>query len=133
MPIVTTDPIADMLTRIRNAIAVRKSEVVMPHSKLKEAIARLLAKNSFIDSVSVHEGEVGKLMKLTLHPVNSNAKISEIVRMSSPGRRWYAKADNIPVIRRGRGIVVVSTSQGLMTGSDAKSKGLGGELICKVY
>lgn len=129
----STDPIADMLTRIRNAINVRKNEVVLPHSKVKEAVARVLVDNKFIDSVEVADATIGKSLKITIAPADTNARITEIVRLSKPGRRMYVNVKGIPTVKQGRGLVVVSTSQGLMTGVDAKSKKLGGELICKVY
>lgn len=133
MSTTTTDPIADMLSRIRNAIAVRKNEVFLPHSKVKESVAKLLVESKFIDHVAVNDATVGKTLQITINPSGSNARISEIVRLSTPGRRLYASADEIPVVKRGRGIVIVSTSKGLMTGADAKKNRIGGELICKVY
>lgn len=133
MSTTSTDPIADMLSRIRNAIAVRKTEVVMPHSKAKEAVARLLKDNKFLERVEVEDAPVGKTLKVTINDENSNARITEIVRISKPGRRQYAGADMIPVVKRGRGVVIVSTSKGVMTGDQAKKNGIGGELICKVY
>ena len=130
---VLNDPISDMLTRIRNAISVHKSEVYVPHSKVKESVAHILAKNKFIEDVSVEPASVGKMMKITINSPNDNPKITEIARMSKPGRRYYSGADSIPVVKRGRGIVIVSTSKGMLTGDEAKKLGIGGELICKVY
>jgi small subunit ribosomal protein S8 len=130
---VSTDPIADMLTRIRNAVNVRKSEVIMPHSKLKQAVAELLKTSGFISSVKVLDGTVGKNLKIVINDEGQNARITEIVRLSKPGRRAYASAGEIPVVMRGRGVVILSTSKGLMTGQQAKKQGVGGELICKVY
>jgi len=129
----STDPIADMLTRIRNAANVRKNSVALPHSKAKEAIAKILAANKFIDNVEVIHGDVGKILKLAIYKDGQNARITEITRLSTPGRRWYASADEMPLVKRGRGIVVVSTSKGLMTDKEARNNHLGGELICKVY
>jgi len=129
----STDPIADMLTRIRNAIAVRKSEVSLPHSKLKESVARLLSESNFIDGVSVSDAPVGKILTIRINDENSNARISEIVRLSKPGRRFYVASQEIPVVKRGRGVVIVSTSKGVMTGETARHQKVGGELICKVY
>ncbi len=129
----TTDPIADMLTRIRNAIAVRKTEVNLPHSRIKESVARLLKESNFIDNVSVSDAPVGKTLTVKINDESSNARITEIVRMSKPGRRHYVNAQEIPVVKRGRGLVIVSTSKGLMTGDRAKTEKVGGELICKVY
>lgn len=133
MSTTTTDPISDMLTRIRNAINVRKSEITLPHSKVKESLARLLKQNRFIEGVEVADATVGKILTLTLSGPNANAHITEISRISRPGRREYVTADKIPTVKRGRGLVIVSTSKGLMTGDDAKKQGVGGELICKVY
>jgi small subunit ribosomal protein S8 len=129
----TTDPIADMLTRIRNAIAVRKTEVSLPHSRIKESVARLLKESNFIDDIAVSDAPVGKTLIVKINGEDSNARITEIVRMSKPGRRHYVNAQEIPVIKRGRGVVILSTSRGLMTGEQAKQKHVGGELICKVY
>ncbi|HSX36194.1 MAG TPA: 30S ribosomal protein S8 [Patescibacteria group bacterium] len=130
---VSTDPIADMLTRIRNAINVRKSEVSMPHSKVKQGVAELLHKSGFVGAVSVVDAPVGKTLKITIHGADENARITEIVRLSKPGRREYVGSSEIPTVKRGRGLVIISTSKGLMTGNDARKAGIGGELICKVY
>ncbi len=133
MSLVSTDPIADMLTRIRNAVAVRKNEVSMPHSKIKQTVAEVLAKNKFVQKVEV-TGEGGfKTLKIVINEADTNARITEINRLSKPGRRWYVSASEIPAVKHGRGIVVISTSKGIMTGAEAKQAGLGGELICKVY
>jgi len=132
--VVSTDPIADMLTRIRNAIMVRKAEISLPHSRMKVAIAAILKDNHFIDNVHVSDDDQGgKTLTLRLHEAQSNPRITEITRLSKPGRRQYVRSQEIPVVKRGRGLVIVSTSKGLMTGTDAKAQGLGGELICKVY
>ena len=133
MSTTTTDPIADMLTRIRNAIAVRKSEVSLPHSNIKEAVARLLAESNFVDSVSVSDAPIGKLLTVKINDAAENARITEIVRLSKPGRRHYVSAREIPTVKRGRGVVILSTSKGLMTGDKARAEKVGGELICKVY
>jgi small subunit ribosomal protein S8 len=131
--IVSTDPIADMLTRIRNAINVRKSEVSMPHSNVKEAVATLLKKSGFVTDVKVSDATIGKTLTVIINADHENARITEIVRLSKPGRRYYAGAGEIPVVKRGRGIVIISTSKGMMTGTEAKKQGVGGELICRVY
>jgi small subunit ribosomal protein S8 len=134
MGMTSTDPIADMLTRIRNAIAVRKHEVNLPHSNLKEAVANILKESRFIDGVTVEGDKPGfKTMRLTINTDSTNARITEIARLSTPGRRLYTTADKIPTVKRGRGIIIVSTSKGVMTGDQARAKALGGELICKVY
>lgn len=133
MSTVTTDPIADMLSRIRNAIAVNKTNIVLPHSKAKEAIARVLHANKYLVGVTVADASVGKTLTLDLRTGETNSPITEITRLSTPGRRMYSSSDKIPQVKQGRGIVVVSTSKGVMTGRDARSQHLGGELICKVY
>jgi small subunit ribosomal protein S8 len=131
--IVSSDPIADMLTRIRNAISVNSKTTSMPHSKIKETVARILADNNFIDSVEVIEADGRKTLVISINPENESAKITEIKRLSRPGRRMYVKSPAVPTVRRGRGMVVISTSSGIMTGTEAKAKKLGGELICEVY
>ena len=130
---VSTDPIADMLTRLRNAIAVRKDELNMPHSKIKEAVAKLLRDSGFLSDVKVSGEGISKTLTLVVTGTNENARITEIVRLSKPGRRQYAGAKDIPTVKRGRGVVIISTSKGMMTGDEAKKQGVGGELICKVY
>jgi small subunit ribosomal protein S8 len=122
-----------MLTRIRNAINVRKSEVSLPHSKAKEAVARLLADTNFVNSVEVTGEGINKTLTVLINDASENARITEIARLSKPGSRHYVRASGIPVVKRGRGLVVVSTSHGMMTGDEAKKQGIGGELICEVY
>jgi len=122
-----------MLTRIRNAINVRKNEVSLPHSNIKEAVARSLQANGFLQSVSVTNLSVGKQLHIVINSDDENARITEIKRLSKPGRRAYSNAHEIPTVKGGRGIVIVSTSKGLMTGKEAKQQGLGGELIASVY
>ncbi len=131
--ITSTDPIADMLTRIRNAIGVRKHEVSMPHSKAKQAVAELLKSSGFIAAVRTSDSGIGKTLTITINDEAENAKITEITRLSKPGRRYYVGAKEIPVVKRGRGVVIISTSKGMMTGKAAQAAGVGGELICKVY
>ncbi|OVE78839.1 30S ribosomal protein S8 [bacterium G20] len=128
-----TDPIADMLTRIRNAIAVNKAEVSLPHSSAKESVATILAQNGFLKDVKTAQEDGRKALLITINDENSSSTITEIVRLSRPGRREYVKAKDMPKVKRGRGLVIVSTSHGVMSGDDAKSKKLGGELICQVY
>jgi small subunit ribosomal protein S8 len=130
---VSTDPISDMLTRIRNAIAVSKTEVRMPYSKVKHNVANLLQSHRFVDKVEQDGEGIEKSLVVTINSEASNARITEIVRLSKPGRRMYVSADKIPVVKRGRGIVIVSTSKGMMVGDEARKTRIGGELICKVY
>jgi len=130
---VSTDPIADMLTRIRNALAVRKTEVSMPHSRIKRSVAEILKQNKYIVDVKVEGEGIEKTLVLHITGEESSSPITELNRVSKPGRRVYAKVKDIPVVKQGRGLVIVSTSQGMMTGRDAKAKKLGGEVVCEVY
>ena len=127
---VSTDPIADMLTRIRNAIAVQKTEVSLPHSSVKESVAKILKVNGYISDITVKKDGFRKEMTISL---TDQVKINDLSRISKPGRRVYAKVKDIPVVKQGRGIVIVSTSQGVMDGQEAKDKKLGGEILCQVY
>jgi small subunit ribosomal protein S8 len=125
------DPISDLLTRIRNASTARKKVVVMPFSKLKEQVAAILKENGFIENVKVTTDGGFKSLELGL---SSNPEtITSLIRVSKPGRRVYTSSSDIPLVLGGRGLVIVSTSSGVMTGRDARKKGLGGELICKVW
>lgn len=133
MSMQSSDPVADMLTRIRNAINVGKTEVEMPHSKLKETVARELAKAGYLAGVEVKEGKPRQVLAVTISKPGENATITEIEKVSKPGRRVYAGISEIPKIKSGRGVVLVSTSKGVMTGQQALKQRLGGELICKVY
>lgn len=133
MSLQSSDPIADLLTRIRNAISVGKNEVRVPTSKLKHVIADVLAKNGYLTEVKEEAGSPRATLVITINQEGTNPAITEIARVSKPGRRIYAKASEIPRVASGRGIMVVSTSKGVMTGSEAAKQKLGGELICKVY
>lgn len=128
-----TDPIADMLTRIRNAVAAARSYVVMPHSKIKEGIAGILKDNNFIADFKVEETDGFKSIVITINNDKHDVTISNLQRVSKPGRRVYASSQDIPLVLGGRGMVILSTSSGLMSGRDARKHGLGGELICKVW
>lgn len=128
-----TDPISDMLTRLRNNLTVGKEQVVMPYSKMKEAIAGILRDQGFVVDYKVHGEGVAKMLEVTLDVASEPTPITALLRVSKPGRRVYTKAQDIPLVLGGRGIVIVSTSKGVMTGRDARKQGLGGELICKVW
>jgi small subunit ribosomal protein S8 len=125
------DPISDLLTRIRNASTARRKVVVMPYSKLKEQVAAILKDNGFIESVKVTTDGGFKSLELALSP--NPETITSLIRVSKPGRRVYTSSNDIPLVLGGRGLVIVSTSSGVMTGRDARRRGLGGELICKVW
>ncbi len=130
---VSSDPISDMLTRIRNAVAVRKETVDVPYSKVKENVAGILQSNGFINKVQTSGEGITKKLTITIASSSSNPAITAIERVSRPGRRVYSSVDDIPTVKRGRGIVIVSTSKGVMTGDEARKIKVGGELICKVY
>lgn len=131
--LVSTDPIADMLSRVRNAVAVNKTEVVLPHSNVKQTIAQILVDNGFLAGVNVDESSGYKNLVIKVNQDDEAAKITSVSRLSRPGRRLYVKSPAIPTVKRGRGIVVISTSRGIMTGKQAAEQKLGGELICEVY
>lgn len=126
------DPIADMLTRIRNAQAVRKKSVSMPFSKLKKAIAVVLKDEGYILDYTVHESDAKPTFEITLKYHQGLPVISSIDRVSSPGRRVYKGKDEIPKVFQGLGVAIVSTSKGIMSDLKAKALGLGGEIICYV-
>jgi len=127
----TTDPIADMLTRIRNGLSANKTAVTIPYSKVKLSIAQILQAKGYIANVA--ESKNGAFAMLEVQLTGADKKITTITRVSKPGRRMYAPKTEIPNVLGGRGIVIVSTPAGIMTGSDARKKGMGGELICTVY
>ncbi len=127
-----SDPIADMLTRIRNAQMVGKATVSMRASKLKASIASVLKDEGYIVDYSVETGPKAQLM-ITLKYYQGRPVIEEINRVSRPGLRIYKQKDELPKVKGGLGIAVVSTSKGVMTGSNAQAQGLGGEVICEVY
>lgn len=133
MSMQTTDPIADLLTRIRNAKMVGKTEVRVPASKMKEVIAKQLVKSGYLESVKREAGKPRDTLVITINKAGENSTINEITRLSKPGRRVYVKADEIPRVKSGRGIVLVSTSKGVVTGQEAAKQRLGGELLLKVY
>lgn len=129
----TTDPISDMLSRIRNAILTGKNQVSLPHSNLKEKVAQVLVDSGFLTAFKTELRSDRKELLITIYEPERSPNITELARISRPGRRQYVSAKEIPRVKGGRGLVVVSTSQGIMNGMQAKQKGLGGELICEVY
>ncbi|MBR0479886.1 30S ribosomal protein S8 [Candidatus Saccharibacteria bacterium] len=133
MSLQSTDQIADFITRIRNAVLVGKNEILVPTSKLKKAVAEVLAKNGYLAEVSEVAGEPRGMLKVTINEAGTNARINEIEKVSKPGRRVYSSAEDLPTIKSGRGMIIVSTSKGLMTGREAKKNRLGGEILVKVW
>jgi small subunit ribosomal protein S8 len=127
------DQIADMLTRIRNAQFVKKTDVSMPSSKLKVALAKLLNKNGYLGNVVTFSENNKNYLKIELIYSKGVAAIKGIKRISHQGQRIYTKKGDIPIVKNGYGLAVVSTSQGLMTDTVARKKGLGGEIICQIW
>ena len=128
------DPIADMLTRIRNAQQAGIPDTTMPSSTLKVAVARVLEEEGYIEGYSVAQAEGGKSdLSITLRYYNGQPVIEEISRMSRPGLRQYKSKDDIPQIKDGLGVVILSTNKGVMTDRTARAAGVGGELICTVF
>lgn len=126
------DPIADMLSRIRNATAVRQRVITMPHSSLKEELLKTLKNEGYITDFKVNKGDF-KELEVTLFKEDENSPITKIQRVSKPGLRVYVAHTEIPKVLGGRGIVVLSTSKGLMNGQTARKQKLGGEILCKVW
>ena len=133
MSIQTTDPVADLITRIRNAIAVGKTEIRVPTSKLKYAVADKLQKTNYVDLVELEKSEQRDILHVVINKEGENARINEISKVSTPGRRIYAGVAEIPRVKSGRGTVLVSTSKGIMTGQEAIKNKLGGEVLVKVW
>jgi small subunit ribosomal protein S8 len=128
-----TDPIADMLTRIRNAALARHDRTEVPASKMKKAVADILKSEGYIADVRPSEGDAGKLTIVLKYGRDRTSAIDGVRRISRPGRRVYVKYDRIPRVLSGLGISILSTSHGMMSDRDARKHKLGGELICEVW
>jgi len=130
-----TDPIADFLTRIRNAYLAGKKVVEIPSSKMKEGLTKILCEKGYILSYKVVEGTPYNTIKIALkyHPETKMPAIKKIERISSPGLRQYTGVEDMPRVLNGLGIAIISTSKGLVTDKEAKEMGVGGEVICYVY
>jgi small subunit ribosomal protein S8 len=129
-----TDPIADFLTRIRNGLRAGHDEVLIPHSKLKAELARILKEQGYIEDWSVERARVGQTLRIRLKYADGRGSvISGLRRVSKPGRRTYVNSTQIPRVLGGMGTSIVSTSHGLMTGHEAKKHGYGGELLAEVW
>jgi len=127
-----TDPISDMLTRIRNGARALRPVVQIPHSNMKESIAHILKKEGYISEVTV-EGKLPKTISVRLKYEGKKNVIEGLRRISKPGLRNYVGATEIPRVRAGMGVAVISTSEGLMTGVQARKKNLGGEVVCHIW
>jgi len=129
-----TDPIADMLTRVRNANSAHHDDVSMPYSKLKSHIAEILQAEGFISGWEVEEATVGKTLTITLkYGPSRERSIAGVRRVSKPGLRVYAKSTNLPKVLGGLGVAIISTSSGLLTDKQAATKGVGGEVLAYVW
>jgi small subunit ribosomal protein S8 len=133
------DPIADMLTRVRNSLMIGQSLVAMPNSKIKAEIARILKEEGYIESFEVVEGEAAlrQVLRLKLKYVGERRQRKSVItgleRISRPGRRVYTQMKEIPWVLSGMGIAIISTPKGVMTGQRARQLGVGGEVLCKVW
>lgn len=128
-----TDPISDMLTRLRNGATVRANTVSMPMSKMKFAIAKLLQSEGYLSRVETYQEGVHSMLRAELAYDEHGPRISAIKRVSKPGLRVYVKAGELKAVRSGFGLAILSTPNGLMTSQEARKRRLGGELICEVY
>ncbi len=128
-----SDPIADMLTAIRNAGKVGKEKIIVPASNLKKKILDIFKKHNYIRGYKVIEDGKQGLLEIYLRYIEGEPVFTEIVRISKPGRRVYVKAEDVPNVKRGIGIAVLSTSKGVITNKEAKKLNVGGEYICYIY
>ena len=128
-----TDPIADMLTRIRNAIMARHARVMVPASTMKVAIAQILKEEGYVKDYDVVRDSPQGTIRITLRYIDKRPVMSQLKRVSKPGLRVYTRRDSIPRVRGGLGTAILSTPQGLMTGRKAYQLGLGGEVVCYVW
>jgi small subunit ribosomal protein S8 len=129
-----TDPIADLLTRIRNSYMAFHETLSVPHSRSREAVVKILEEEGYLDSYSVEEGRPFKSISITLKYVGDREPaIKKLRRLSKPGRRVYVRKSEIPMVLGGLGINILSTSKGVLTGKKAQEEGVGGELLCEVY
>lgn len=128
-----TDPIADMLIRIKNGYLAHKDTVIVPYSRIKKELANVLVKENYVKNVKVDESPVKRSITISLSYDKKTPKLTDIERVSKPGVRMYTSKKMIPVVFGGMGLVILSTPGGVMSGKEAKKKGLGGEIICKVW
>ncbi len=129
---VMTDPIADLLARIKNAWMVRKEKIIVPYSNVKLAILKIFKEKGIVNSIKIKEEGVKKFLIITLNYINNQPPYEDIKRISKPGRRVYVGYKELKPVRQGFGFRVISTSRGIMLDSEAKRKKLGGEVICEV-
>lgn len=128
-----TDPIADLIIRIKNALMARKSTVLVPYSRVKHNIAMILLEEGYVTDVTVLEGTPFKELSITLRYVGKLPAVNDVKRLSTPGRRLYSPVHKIPRALGGYGITIVSTSKGVMTDKTARKENVGGELLCQIW
>jgi small subunit ribosomal protein S8 len=128
-----TDPIADMLTRLRNALAVKNESASMPYSKVKEAILKTLKNEGYIKDFIIEDTQPLKTLNVTLKYVGTEPAMNQVRRISKPGRRVYVKSQDLASPLSGFGITILTTNQGIMTNSEAHKRKLGGEIICQIW
>ncbi len=129
-----SDPISDLLTRIRNGLQADHDAVELPASRLKNEIARILTEQGYVEAYSVEPGRVGQVLRVVLKYTDDRKPvISGMARVSKPGRRSYVASGEVPKVQGGMGTTIISTSRGVMTGHDARRAGVGGELVAKVW
>ncbi|NLA14946.1 MAG: 30S ribosomal protein S8 [Bacteroidales bacterium] len=130
-----TDPIADYLTRIRNAVQARHKVVEIPASRVKAELTRVLHEKGYILSYKIEEGKPSNIIKIALkyHPETKQSAIKKMIRVSRPGLRYYTKVEKMPRVLNGLGIAIISTSKGIITDKEAKTLNVGGEVMCYVY
>lgn len=127
------DPIADLIIRIKNALMARHETVKVPHSKLKEKIGQILVENKYVEAMDIEKVAPQSQLVFKLKYVGRTPAITDVRRVSTPGRRMYAPANKIPKALGGYGITVVSTSKGVMTDADARKQNVGGEVLCQIW
>ena len=127
------DPIGDMLIQIKNAALAKKESLELPYSKLKKALGDILVREGYVSSVSKVGDDIKAMLKIVIQYKDGESVITDVKRVSKPGLRWYVNKSNIPTVVGGMGIAILSTPSGLMTGTEAKKHGIGGELLCKIW
>lgn len=128
-----SDPIGDMLTRIRNAALAHKKTVELPSSKLKVAVAKLLVREGYLVTAEESRTKQGAVLRLELTYEGKEPLLTGVKRVSKPGLRWYINKKKIPMVMGGTGVAIISTPNGIMSGKDARKQGVGGELLCEVW
>ncbi len=127
------DPIGDMLIQIKNATLAKKANLELPYSKLKKALGDILVREGYVKSVEKIGSDPKAMLKIAIQYTNGLSAITDVKRVNKPGLRWYVNKSKIPTVVGGMGIAILSTPAGLMTGKEARAKGTGGELLCKIW